>query len=533
MRSVLRILILALGFGFVPLAHAANAVQMEGDPGDFIVGDQTLTYEEGGFTYSASTSQVIVNAGSQIFGGYNLEFAVPRGTSFAVPGSYGGATGNPFSPTKPGLSVSGNGRACNRSSGAFEVLEAKFDGSGKVLKLAIDFVQHCELQSSALYGAVRINSDIPLQRSGPHVYVEKKLFVYGNDTVDLDAGGSYSRQSKTNLPLQYLWTQTDGRHVDLQNADQSKVEFTAPFVAPGGEILKFNLTVTDGNGQSSVSPVAVSVLSKSDPQTAIYLNSPDGDYVGQGSSVRFTPADGDFTLDGDKSGGTLGFYGGAEAFASLTFAAPQGQELAVGPYENAQRAADADPGRPGMDVSANGRSCSAINGRFDVRQFVIPRAITPSNLPHLRIDFEQHCGTGAPPLTGTAMFNYLAPGIPVARARIDSDVSAGQVVNLDGRASSDDKAIVGYHWRQLSGPSVTLTGGDTSMASFVMPTLQSGVALKFQLLVVDGDELTAVDTAQIANGEKSGGSSGGGAMSPWILLLGLGLWTLRRQRALN
>ena len=74
--------------------------------------------------------------------------------------------------------------------------------------------------------------------------------------------------------------------------------------------------------------------------------------------------------------------------------------------------------------------------------------------------------------------------VPLANAGVDQTVLKNGLVTLDGSASSDpDADPLGFSWQQVAGPSVILTGADTSTATFI-PT-RSG-AYVFSLSVADG-----------------------------------------------
>src|SRR5262249_42878490 len=81
---------------------------------------------------------------------------------------YENATRFPFnSPTKPGLSVDGDGAGCNELTGRFEILELVTDSSDDVQRFAADFEQHCEGGEPALFGVVRYNSDVAADAPPP------------------------------------------------------------------------------------------------------------------------------------------------------------------------------------------------------------------------------------------------------------------------------------------------------------------------------------------------------------------------------
>jgi len=106
--------------------------------------------------------------------------------------------------------------------------------------------------------------------------------------------------------------------------------------------------------------------------------------------------------------------GGASGDAySLEFAAPPGQALTVGVYDKAQRAPFREAGRPGIDISGDGRGCNTVTGRFEVKAF----DVTPAGvLERLWIVYEHHCEGGTSALFGEVRLGVDGAGGPVAVA---------------------------------------------------------------------------------------------------------------------
>lgn len=118
----------------------------------------TVTFDDGNywrFEFAAPTYNPITNTND----GNSLEI-----------GFYDNATRFPFnSPTRPGLSFSGNGRGNNQLGGWFDVLEIEYGLNNDILSLAIDFRQFDESESMSgpsTFGSLRINSDIALNYTG-------------------------------------------------------------------------------------------------------------------------------------------------------------------------------------------------------------------------------------------------------------------------------------------------------------------------------------------------------------------------------
>jgi hypothetical protein len=90
----------------------------------------------------------------------------------------------------------------------------------------------------------------PTADAGPDQTVEEGL------TVTLDGRGSTDSDG---VIVSYLWEQIDGPEVTLAGADTFQASFTAPDVGPSGEVLTFQLTVTDNGGLQGTDTCTVSV----------------------------------------------------------------------------------------------------------------------------------------------------------------------------------------------------------------------------------------------------------------------------------
>jgi hypothetical protein len=76
----------------------------------------------------------------------------------------------------------------------------------------------------------------PVANAGPDQAVNEAVMV------TLDGTGSYDPDSD---PFTYLWTQTGGPHVTLDDPTSPKPKFAAPYISTGSEPLTFTLTVSD------------------------------------------------------------------------------------------------------------------------------------------------------------------------------------------------------------------------------------------------------------------------------------------------
>ncbi|MCE5241695.1 MAG: Ig-like domain-containing protein [Desulfobacteraceae bacterium] len=110
------------------------------------------------------------------------------------------------------------------------------------------------------------------------------------DIVTLDGSGSTDPDDGI---ASYLWEQTSGTPVALQNATTAHPTFAAPDVPTGGQTLAFLLTVTDNGGLKSTGTCIVNVTWVDAPPTA---NAGEDQTVHAGDTVRL---DGSLSTDPD------------------------------------------------------------------------------------------------------------------------------------------------------------------------------------------------------------------------------------------
>ena len=80
-----------------------------------------------------------------------------------------------------------------------------------------------------------------------------------------------------------------------------------------------------------------------------------------------------------------------------------------------------------------------------------------------------------------------------------------------------------------NGPHVTLSNANTETASFTAPNVSSDTLLRFELEVSDTEGLTdtAIASVTVSVGATTGGGSGGGPVTLWLLGI-LGVMSARR-----
>jgi hypothetical protein len=138
-----------------PPRNAAPATFLRGvsERGDFIGQGQTFTLRGDQIKLVPTDRGVSVT-----FEGFGLSLGAPVGRSLTV-GQYLDAKRHPFSDDRPGIEFTGHGRGCNEEAGRFVVWELEVKGN-QIVRLAADFVVHCEVRNPPFYGLVRYNSTL-------------------------------------------------------------------------------------------------------------------------------------------------------------------------------------------------------------------------------------------------------------------------------------------------------------------------------------------------------------------------------------
>lgn len=141
--------------------ESTNLLYFRSQPGDYVgQGLQQVIPSPAG-DFAGYAGPTYLRFASNTPGGWSLDLS-GGGVPIRV-GSYENATRAPFNGSGNGVSFSGDGRGCNSVTGRFDVLEVVYDGSGKVARLAVDFEQHCEGGSAALFGSLRYKSALPVR----------------------------------------------------------------------------------------------------------------------------------------------------------------------------------------------------------------------------------------------------------------------------------------------------------------------------------------------------------------------------------
>jgi hypothetical protein len=159
--------------------------------------------------------------------------------------------------------------------------------------------------------------------------------------------------------------------------------------------------------------LAVAAAAVDAQTTSFSFQSQPGDFVGQGQSKSFTPADGTFTFTHNFDNGvSMTFVHATQPGVTWNadFAAAGNALLTVGAYEDVVRFPFQTDSQNALDISGEGRGYNQLIGRFDV--FDIEYGPGASIL-RFAADFEQRGqnfdGTLFAPMFGQVRFNTTVP----------------------------------------------------------------------------------------------------------------------------
>jgi Calx-beta domain-containing protein len=494
--AFLTILVLFLA----PCAVAATPqtfIMLNSQPGDWVGQGmlQTFTPSDGTFTFTKiPTGGVQVsfyNPTPSHF--WNLWFKPPSGQAFAK-AEYEGAQRFSFgSPTKPGMDIFGDGRGCNTVTGRFLVMEAAFDTAGNVLRLAIDFEQHCEGATPALFGSVRYNSTVS---AIPRVSVGDAITLKGNvGTNDANVIVSLSLPSSSPVTVQYATVDKSALNGTDYVGSTGSVQFPLGVTSQNLAIPILGDRLARGNKNFQVKLSApsgaplgdgiakVRILDPNVSMTVLSMSSQPGDYIGQGKKWLYTIADGVFTTSRNYDNGVSVFLR-ADDWWNLDFAGPSNATLTKGTYYNAQKYPVQPPGVPGLNVYGAGRGCNTLTGLFNVLR---ANYSTTGAVTHFSVDFEQHCEGWTPALFGSLRIASTLRQLSVGNAVIDTaNSSAVFTVTLNPSSSTsvsvnfstaDGTAVAGVDYAATS-QTVTFAPGQVAQTVSV-PLFGSGGGKQF------------------------------------------------------
>jgi len=454
---------------------------LDSQPGDYVGQGvlQTFTPADGTFILQPSPGSGAVQLSfstSDYSSFWLLQFGPVTGQKLTR-GEYEGAQQFPVqSPTKPGISISGDGRGCS-SYGRFLVSDVAFNTDGSIARLAIDFEQRCEEDTAALYGSVRYNSTVP---AIPRVGVGRATALKGNaGTSDATVILSLCLPSTQLITVQYATLDGSGVAGTDYLSTTGTVQFqpgttSQPITIPivGDRLVRGNKTfkvklISSNGAPIGAATAPIKIFDPNVAMTALFMSSQTGDYIGKGQLYLFTIGDGSFTTQ-HYSNAVIITLRAADSWAAY-FDGPTSANLAKGEYPNAQRAGFQPAGTPGLDVFGAARGCNTLSGSFVVNK-VSYRA--DGSVSVFSADFEQHCEEATPALFGSVRINSRLQQFSVSDAVVNSSGSPTAVFTVTLNPASTQLASVVF----ATADGTALAGTDYEAASQTVTFLPGEVA---------------------------------------------------------
>jgi hypothetical protein len=477
LRAALLVCVWAFFSGLALAGTPQTFLILNSQPGDYVGQGQYQVFTPSDGTFSAQSAGrggVVVSFQSNTSWWY-LYFGPPDADKF-VRSEYEGIQRFAFhSPSKPGMDVFGDGRGCDTDTGRFLLSDIAIAPDGTIERVAIDFEQHCEGNTPALYGSIRFNSAVS---AVPRFGIGNATAFKGTaGTSDAGMIVALSMPAKKTVTVQFQTADGTGIAGTDYVATRGSVKFPAgttwqPITIPviGDRLARGNklFHVQLRSPQGAKIGDAANNVRTIDPNvalTALAMSSQPGDYIGQGQMYLYTTLDTTFTPIRNFDNGVSISLGAADNWET-DFAAPNNATLVSGVYDNAQRFPFQDSGVPGLSVSGEGRGCNTLTGRFVVKD---ARYASNGDVEHFAADLEQHCEGGTPALFGWVRYNSHLQQISVTDAVIESGKSAVFTVTLNPPAkhpvsvkfaTADGTAIGGVDY-VITSKTIRFAAGET------------------------------------------------------------------------
>ena len=380
---------------------ARTSVALFSDPADFVGAGAQLLFTPSNSTIVVQRKYGLVDVEVNPGGAdndYTLEFGAPRDHAlhrgvydYAVEvfGRYG---------PRPGITIHGDGRACDAPVGRFEVRDIARGSSGAIKRLWIVFEQHCGPSTPGLFGEVRFHEGHRLALPGVVRWPAGEHGTVGT-TVPITFAPSHAvtfRRARfaghDRRAFRLRANGCSGRTVHRGGVCRIWVRLRA---GPGTHRAKLRLRAASGRTYG-----AKLEGFNWGGRTRLVMHSDKGDFVGQGLDWRFTPRNALFGRFGGPGRVSLDITPPGDLWTAV-FSAASGDVLTRRTYSHAVGYGEGTNG-PSFDVSGAGRGCDRIRGSFTIKQMRFdPR---DDVLRNFAASFVQHCEAQKPALRGEVDF---------------------------------------------------------------------------------------------------------------------------------
>ena len=428
MRNYFVLIILSLLF--TQSAFAVNyQIQLNSDPGDYIGQgiNRTLSPDNSSLYVVRSNSwrgvDIYIEPNDET-GMWHFNFNGANSVQL-IPDNYENADryGLGASVT-PSMSASGDYRGCNVVAGRFIVREIVYDVDNNPISFAIDFEQHCDRKTEALWGYIRYNSNVPFVVPEPNAAAGADSTYDETTTVQLDGSNSSDGNGSINS---YQWTQISGPAAQLLSQYTATTDVVLPDVVEGGDDLIFQLEVMDNDGLIDADILTLHVQDEYDPHSMMYVKGEEDNGIMFPGERTSTINDSTFRATRDINY-SVKIEHKDTWHSNLAFAAPGNAKLEPGKtYNDATRYPFQLANEPGLDYS-RGVGCNQSIGNFTVWDV---RYDDNYGVNSFAADFEQWCEGASGAVRGTILYNYRKPKpFPVMTLTVKDNPDPAKVRSL-------------------------------------------------------------------------------------------------------
>jgi hypothetical protein len=145
----------------------------------------------------------------------------------------------------------------------------------------------------------------------------------------------------------------------------------------------------------------------------------------------------------------------------------------------------------------SGPSVTLSGANSATATFTAPQLTTSATLVFRLTVSDGRGGSGSDDVSINVTASVITNQDPTADAGPDQSVRSGETVTLSGKGSDPDGDPLTFSWKQLAGPTVTLSGASSATASFTAPSVSSNTTLTFRLTVNDGKGGSATDDVNV------------------------------------
>ena len=334
---------------------------------------------------------------------FALDFEPPAGESLED-GEYAGARRYGFeSPGEPGLSVTGDGRACDREYGRFIIKDIHTNAAGEVDRLWMLYEQHCEGPTgSALFGEIRYGEPpaaAPEAVEPAAIDWPATAIGTSGDEVPVTIVGQQAGAAVSAVSIEgedagdFSVASNDCAETVLAVGARCEIDVAVKPTAAG--LRTAQLLVSDESGVTTSVALAVNDVPKPPP-----LSNNWATIAGEGAEGNHLfDEPGAVSIRGELSHVEVALSEHEESF-TLDLAPPSGTQLEDREYVEAGSYPFQSPGEPGLSLSGEGTGCSGGTGRFIIKDIHVNSAGTVDRLWAL---YEQQCG-------GSTLFGEVRVG---------------------------------------------------------------------------------------------------------------------------